>query len=219
MVNFKEINFPNRLFITGIDTDAGKSYATGWIARGMLDAGKNVITQKFVQTGNADFSEDIKIHRKLMGIGFTEEDNSLLTAPVIFTYPASPDLAARIDNRELILKAIADATDKLAEKYSHVIIEGAGGLMVPLKGEYLTIDYVKEHNLPVVLVTNGRLGSINHTLLSLFALKQYDIDIFAVLYNSHFDKDAVICADAREYIQNWLSSHSPSTLFLSIPSL
>lgn len=219
MVNFKEIKFPCRLFITGIDTDAGKSYATGWMARGMLDAGMNVITQKFVQTGNVDFSEDIEIHRKLMRIDYTEEDISHLTAPVIFTYPASPDLAARIDNRELDLKAISDATDKLAEKYSHVIVEGAGGLMVPLTGDYLTIDYIKEHNLPVVLVTNGRLGSINHTLLSLYALLQYGIDIFAVLYNSHFDKDAVICADTREYIQNWLSSHSPSTLFLSMPSL
>ena len=219
MVNFKEIKFPSRLFITGIDTDAGKSYATGWIARGILNAGLEVITQKFVQTGNVDFSEDIEIHRKLMGIEYTEEDKCHLTAPEIFTYPASPELAARIDKRELDLKAISEATDKLAEKYSHVIVEGAGGLMVPLIGEYLTIDYIKEHNLPVVLVTNGRLGSINHTLLSLYALLQYGIDIFAVLYNSHFDKDAVICADTREYIQTWLSSHSPSTLFISMPSL
>ena len=219
MVSFKDIAFPSRLFITGIDTDAGKSYATGWIARGMLNAGLDVITQKFVQTGNTEFSEDIEIHRRLTGKGITEEDTLHLTAPVIFTYPASPDLAARLDNRELDLTVIENASDKLASLHRHLLIEGAGGLMVPLKGEYLTIDYIRDHKLPVILVTNGRLGSINHTLLSLYALQQNSIDIFAVVYNSHFDKDEIICNDTRNYIRNWLSSHSPSTLFLQMPSL
>lgn len=219
MVNFKEIKFPSRIFISGIDTDAGKSYATGWLARGMRDAGLSVITQKFVQTGNLEFSEDIEVHRRLMGIDPVSEDIDHLTAPEIFTYPASPDLASRIDNRELDIEKIDKAAEELSRRYSHLIIEGAGGLMVPLKGEYLTIDYIKDHNLPVILVFNGRLGSINHTLLSLFALLQYGIEIFAVIYNSHFDKDDTICADTREYIRRWLSAHSPATLYLMMPSL
>lgn len=218
-MNFKDIKFPSRIFITGIDTDAGKSYATGWIARGMIDAGINVITQKFVQTGNTDFSEDIDIHRKLMGTGMLPEDISHLTAPEIFTYPASPDLAARIDGRELDLNAISDATDALEEKYGNVLIEGAGGLMVPLKGEYLTIDYMCEHNLPAILVTNGRLGSINHTLLALSALRNAGIRLFAVIYNSHFDKDKIICEDTRNYIRQWLDRHFPDALYLEMPSL
>ncbi len=218
-MNFKDIKFPSRIFITGIDTDAGKSYATGWIARGMIDAGINVVTQKFVQTGNTDFSEDIDIHRKLMGTGMLPEDISHLTAPEIFTYPASPDLAARIDGRELDLNAISDATDALEEKYGNVLIEGAGGLMVPLKGEYLTIDYMREHNLPAILVTNGRLGSINHTLLALSALRNAGIRLFAVIYNSHFDKDKIICEDTRNYIRQWLDRHFPDALYLEMPSL
>lgn len=218
-MNFKDIKFPSRIFITGIDTDAGKSYATGWIARGMIDAGINVVTQKFVQTGNTDFSEDIDIHRKLMGTGMLPEDISHLTAPEIFTYPASPDLAARIDGRELDLNAISNATDALEEKYGNVLIEGAGGLMVPLKGEYLTIDYMREHNLPAILVTNGRLGSINHTLLALSALRNAGIRLFAVIYNSHFDKDKIICEDTRNYIRQWLDRHFPDALYLEMPSL
>lgn len=89
-MNFKEINFPSRLFVTGIDTDAGKSYATGWMARGMIDAGIDVITQKFVQTGNLEFSEDIDIHRRLMGTDMLAEDKLHITAPEIFTYPHRP---------------------------------------------------------------------------------------------------------------------------------
>ena len=218
-MNFKDIKFPSRIFITGIDTDAGKSYATGWIARGMIDAGINVVTQKFVQTGNTDFSEDIDIPRKLMGTGMLPEDRLHTAAPERFTYPASPDLAARIDGRELDLNAISDATDALEEKYGNVLIEGAGGLMVPLKGEYLTIDYMCEHNLPAILVTNGRLGSINHTLLALSALRNAGIRLFAVIYNSHFDKDKIICEDTRNYIRQWLDRHFPDALYLEMPSL
>ncbi len=185
----------------------------------MIDAGINVVTQKFVQTGNTYFSEDIDIHRKLMGTGMLPEDRLHTTAPEIFTYPASPDLAARIDGRELDLNAISDATDALEEKYGNVLIEGAGGLMVPLKGEYLTIDYMCEHNLPAILVTNGRLGSINHTLLALSALRNAGIRLFAVIYNSHFDKDKIICEDTRNYIRQWLDRHFPDALYLEMPSL
>lgn len=218
-MNFKEIKFPSRVFITGIDTDAGKSYATGWLARGMLDAGINVITQKFVQTGNEKFSEDIEVHRRLMGTGMLPEDKLHITAPEIFTYPASPELAARIDGRELNLKVISAATDTLEKKYGHVLIEGAGGLMVPLKGDYLTIDYVREHKIPTILVTNGRLGSINHTLLALSALSHAEIPVFAVIYNSHFDKDRIICEDTRNYIKRWLEHHCPDALYMEMPSL
>lgn len=215
----KDIQFPNRIFVTGIDTDAGKSYATGWLARGMMDAGLSVITQKFVQTGNTGFSEDIDIHRAIMGCGYLKEDMNHLTAPEIFSYPCSPDLAAKIDGREIDFEKIADASSKLNAKYDYLILEGAGGLMVPLKGEYLTLNYVIDNNLPVVVVTNGRLGSINHTLLLLQCLIDRNIPIFALIYNSHFDKDAVIVEDTKRYIRNWLSNHSPQTHFFEMPSI
>lgn len=218
-MKFEQIEWPSRLFITGIDTDAGKSYATGWLARRMMDLGSTVITQKFVQTGNREYSEDIDVHRRLMGIEPQTADKIHLTAPVIFSYPASPELAARIDGAEIDFHIIEKATDTLERQYSHVLIEGAGGLMVPLKGEYLTIDYIRDHSLPVVLVTNGRLGSINHTLLSFDAISHAGIRLFAVIYNSHFDKDEVICRDTKEYIQKWLKNHFPDTIYFEMPSL
>lgn len=61
-------NLPDILFVTGIGTDVGKSYATGWLARELTRTGRKVITQKFIQTGNHDYSEDIDVHRKVMGI-------------------------------------------------------------------------------------------------------------------------------------------------------
>ena len=88
-------------FISGIDTNIGKSIITGILARELRKQGKNVITQKMVQTGNEGFSEDIEIHRKIMNIDFLDVDKDMTTAPEIFSYPCSPHLAAKIDKREI----------------------------------------------------------------------------------------------------------------------
>lgn len=202
-----------RYFITGIGTDVGKSWATGWLASRWMKEGKRVITQKFIQTGNDGMSEDIEVHRRIMGISLTEEDRQMLTAPEIFSYPCSPDLASRIDRREIDFKKIDAASDELDRRYDIVLIEGAGGVMVPLKGDYLTIDYIEERELPVIVVTNGQLGSINHTLLTLEAIRRRNIRLAEVVYNHHFDKDPTICADTIEYLKKYLSGKFPDTAF------
>ena len=205
-----------KYFITGIGTDVGKSWATGWLARRYMDEGKSVITQKFIQTGNVGSSEDIEVHREIMGIGMTPEDDAMLTAPEIFSYPCSPDLASKIDHRPIDFEKIGKAIAALESRYEVVLIEGAGGIMVPLQGEYLTIDYIKEHNLPTVVVTNGQLGSINHTLLTLFAIEKYGIELSEVIYNHFFDKDSTICEDTIEYIKRHLKKHFPEAHFSEI---
>ena len=87
----------NVYFVSGIDTDAGKSYATGFLAREWNKNGHRTITQKFIQTGNVGHSEDIDLHRQIMGIPFTKEDQEGLTMPEIFSYPASPHLASQLE--------------------------------------------------------------------------------------------------------------------------
>ena len=158
------------IFVSGIGTNVGKSYATGWLANKLNSEKKNAITLKMIQTGNDGYSEDIDIHRKIMGLPLLDEDKDFTTAPIIMTYPASPHLAAKIDHCTIDLSKIDRSTEKLFEKYDTILMEGAGGLMVPLKDEYLTIDYIAEKNYPLIFVTSGKLGSINHTLLSLEAI-------------------------------------------------
>lgn len=206
-------------FISGIDTDAGKSYVTGYLAARMMKDGQKVITQKFIQTGNTGFSEDIDLHRKLMGTGMLPEDLDHTTAPVIFSYPASAQLAARLDGREIDLDAIDSATARLKELYDIVLIEGAGGLMVPVTDDFFTIDYVSSRRLPLMLVTNGALGSINHTILSLEAIKARGIELVALLYNEHFDSDRVIAEDTKGFLRRYLSRHFPAARFATVPSL
>lgn len=206
-------------FISGIDTDAGKSYVTGYLASRLMKEGKRVVTQKFIQTGNVGFSEDIDLHRKIMDIGPLPEDTDHTTAPVIFSYPASAQLAARMDGREIDLDVIDRATATLLERYDVVLIEGAGGLMVPITDEFFTIDYVKTRNLPILLVVNGVLGSINHAVLSLEAIKSRGIQLAGVLYNEHFDTDRIIGADTQAFLRRYVSRHFPDTPFATVPSL
>lgn len=207
----------NVYFISGIDTDAGKSYVTGYIARLLMEQGKKPVTQKFVQTGNEHHSEDIELHRRIMGIKPLPEDIDHTTAPVIFTYPASAQLAARIDGREIDLEAIDRATDILSSRYDTVLIEGAGGLMVPLTDDFLTIDYISSRHLPVILVTNGILGSINHTILSIEALKSRGIRLAAVAYNEFYDTDPVIAEDTSGFISRYVKKNLPDTEFFRVP--
>lgn len=202
------------IFVSGIGTNVGKSYATGWLANKLNSEKKNAITLKMIQTGNDGYSEDIDIHRKIMGLPLLDEDKDFTTAPIIMTYPASPHLAAKIDHCTIDLSKIDRSTEKLFEKYDTILMEGAGGLMVPITETYTTIDYIREHNLPLALVTNGQLGSISHTLLALEAIKTRQIKLKYVVYNPYFDKDKIIAEETQKYLGEFLKKNFPETEYL-----
>lgn len=203
-------------FVSGIDTDAGKSVVTGVLARTWREQGRRVITQKFVQTGNLSTSEDIEMHRHLMGIPMQPEDLDGTTCPLIFTYPSSPQLAARMDGREIDLSLVDLSSRKLLGAYDTVLLEGAGGLFVPLTDTYSTIDYVAERKLPLILVTSPRLGSINHTVLSLEACRARGIEVAILVYNLYPATDAPIVEDTRRYLQQYMDRYHPSARWVEV---
>ena len=208
------------LFISGIDTNIGKTYATGILARALAEKGKTVITQKMIQTGCTEISEDIEMHRQLQDIPFTEEDKAGLTCPYIFTYPSSPHMAAERDGRTINLSTITEATRKLQEKYEYVLLEGAGGLMVPLTEELLTIDYVAQKGYPLIFVTSGKLGSINHTLLSFEAIRNRGIRLDTVMYNLYPTvEDKTIQEDTQSFIRKYMEKYFPDTRFILVPEI
>lgn len=214
------MNTNNIYFVSGIDTDAGKSYCTAWLAKELANEGHRVITQKFIQTGNVGHSEDIDLHRRIMGTGYLPEDREGLTMPEIYSYPCSPHLAARIDRRPIDFDKIERATLELASRYDRVLVEGAGGLMVPLTEDFLTIDYVAQKRYPLVFVTSGKLGSINHTLLSFEAVQRRGIVLDTVLYNLYPPvEDTTIQEDTQGYIGRYLEKYFPGTRFLTVPAI
>ena len=152
-----------------------------------------------------------------MGIPLQEVDLDGTTCPIIFTYPSSPQLAAEIDHREIDLSLVEKSTAKLLESYDTVLLEGAGGLFVPLTDTYSTIDYITDHHLPLILVTSPRLGSINHTVLSLEACFNRHIEVAKLVYNLYPPTSKEITDDTRRYLKQYLQRHSPSTEFIEIP--
>lgn len=205
------------IFVSGIDTDAGKTYATGYLAKKFMEEGKSVITLKFIQTGCNGFSEDIEKHREIMGVEYDEDKNGI-TSPIIFSYPASAQLAAKLESKEIDLSLVDKSISQLKKKFDIILVEGAGGLMVPITDEYFTIDYIQEKKLPLIIVTNGVLGSINHTILSLEAVKSRNLCLKSLIYNSYFDTDEVICEDTKGFLKRYLKKHFPTSDWMEIPS-
>lgn len=206
-------------FVSGTDTDVGKTVATGWLAAKWIHQGHETITQKLIQTGSEEGSPDIRVHRQLMQKEFPE-DYEGLTAPEVFTYPASPHMASQIDAREIDFEKILKATSILSGRYERVLVEGAGGLMVPLKPKLLTIDLVAQQHWPVIFVTSGKLGSINHTLLSFEALKTRGMVLSHVIFNDwHPLPDKKIDEDTFAFLAKWLHREWPETELLRCPKL
>lgn len=205
-------------FISGIDTDAGKSYATAMLAKNAIST---VITQKFVQTGQdpTQISEDILTHRRLMGVELFEEDVDKTTCPIIFRLPSSPHLAAREEGKVVNIGFIERSTEILASRFDLVLIEGAGGLMVPVTESYLTADYIVDHKLPLILVVTAKLGSLNHALLSLEYCRNRGIDLAAVVYNTHISTNDIITADTAKMVQGYLGAHYPAAQFVTLDTM
>jgi len=199
-------------FVTGIDTDIGKTLATGLAARYLHRQGKKVITQKMVQTGYSGavcvIPEDILEHRRLMGVLTEVEDSpsvskdgqrgGSLTCPYFFSYPASPHLAASLENKIIEPEKITRYTAILQKHYDFVLVEGAGGFLVPLTPHLLIADYIEQMRYPIILVTSGRLGSINHTLLTIEAIRHRNLSLACMVFNQYPLQDETISNNSLE---------------------
>jgi dethiobiotin synthetase len=207
-------------FVTGIDTGIGKSVATGLMARWLAQRGCTVITQKLVQTGcRGPVAEDIAVHRRLMGTGLLDVDDDGTTCPCILAYPASPHLAARLENREVDIAAIDRATDRLAAMYEHVLVEGVGGVLVPLAGSMTVLDYVARRGYPLIVVGSLRLGSVNHTLLTLEAAQRRGVEVRGLVLNLHHPVAAEIAADSRQVFAEALLRYGFPQAIVEIPGI
>lgn len=201
------------LFITGIDTDIGKTYITGLIARAYKEKGCNVITAKIAQTGCTGVSEDVLLHRRIMATPLFPEDEKGITCPYVFPLPASPHLAAESAGHVIDVLHIRSCLYTLSEKYELVIVEGVGGIHVPLNRSTTVMDFLAEEKWPAIIVTSPRLGSINHTILSYEALTTQNIPVQALIYNCIEETDTRITKDSLTYFrERW-----PDTPVIEVP--
>ena len=204
-------------FISGIDTGIGKTVATGLMARWLRAAGRDAITVKMVQTGNDGFSEDIEAHRAICGgVRFPEDDEGL-TAPQIFKFPSSPLLASSLEGARVDVDVIRRAVGTCAARHEVVLVESAGGLDVPLTEDLLSVDLAAGEGWPLVLVTCGRLGSINHALLSLEAAKSRGMKVAGVVHDWCEGADPVIDRDAVKTVRRYLAKWGFPDVIVEVP--
>ncbi len=168
----------NGYFITGIGTGVGKTLITAAMAAQLRQAGQPVQALKPVISGYeaGDPYSDTAILAHSAGVSEHER-----VSPWRFAAPLSPHLAAAKEDREVDDQALIEWCQARCETDTTTLIEGVGGLMVPLNECYMVIDWIKALNLPVIMVGASYLGAINHTLLSLEALRQRRISVRAVL--------------------------------------
>jgi len=161
--------FPREFFITGTDTNVGKTFVSAILMLGLQSA-----YWKPIQSGgDPTDTEWLETSTKMNKSHFIGEQYKL-------TKPLSPHLAAQIDGKSIRLEDLQAPT---FHAYDHLIVEGAGGLMVPINDKHNMIDLIKHLNLPALLVARSTLGTINHTLLSIEQLRRSEVPILGVVMN------------------------------------
>ncbi|OGF53441.1 MAG: dethiobiotin synthase [Candidatus Firestonebacteria bacterium RIFOXYC2_FULL_39_67] len=187
------------IFITGTDTGAGKTLVTGLLAKYLFEAGKSVITQKWVQTGSRK-PDDVLQHTRISGMKYDSLNEKYISS-YIFKLPSSPHLAAKNERRIIDTKNLLLSTVQLSKKYEYIIIEGSGGILVPLTEKVLTVDLIKKSKASVILVVLNRLGAINHALLTLEALKKRRIEISGIVFNNISEASEKILEDNASIVR------------------
>jgi len=166
------------VFITGTDTGVGKTFVACALARGLREAGVDVGVMKPVETGvPTEGPEDARALRAAAGV----EDPIERICPLRFALPAAPEAAARAEGREASLEPIELAFRELATEHAFMLVEGAGGLLVPFAAGLSMADLARTLGLPLLIVARASLGTINHTLLTLEAAEARELEVLGVV--------------------------------------
>lgn len=199
MDNFEVISASRIVFVAGTDTGVGKTFICAQLLRFLKEQGEAAGYQKWVSTGDIETAGDLEYCRRVSGSGdgVSDVDVDIDTqVPFRFGFPASPHLAAELEGRQVDPGIITQKIREMAEQHKSLIVEGVGGLFVPLRRDLLLVDFLAGFRLPTLLVARSGLGTLNHTLLSLEALRNRDIPVLGVVFCDGLEHDdEIIVAD------------------------
>lgn len=191
------------IFVTGTDTGVGKTVVAATIARLLRESGIDVgvmkpVTSGCIAAGGRLVSEDAELLKWAAGCDPADQD----VTPYLLREPLAPSMAASREGVRIDFTTIKEAYDRLSSRHSFMIVEGAGGLMVPLSGGMLIADLVNHLKLPIIVITRPNLGTINHTHLTTFAAGQLGIQVKGIIINNYPDRPDA----AEEYAPHLLAS-------------
>jgi dethiobiotin synthetase len=171
------------IFITGTDTGVGKTVVAAGLALALRERGVRIGVMKPVATGCVGSTGGLVSEDAVFLFEAAENEYPPLTSPVRFRNPVAPSVAEIYEQRSVDIDAILRAYEKLTKLYDFVIVEGIGGLMVPLKRKYYVANLVRDLGLPILIVSLLGLGAINHTLLTVDSALIRGILIKGIIFN------------------------------------
>ena len=175
------------IFITGTDTDVGKTYITAGLAVTLRKMGVDIGVMKPFAAGNAQKngfkSEDVEILSKAAQVN----DSENLVNPQFFPIPASPYTAWKKLKIKPKIPTILKSFKKLSNLHEMLLIEGMGGVMTPILKDYYIANLIKEMKIPTIIVTRSKVGTVNHTIMTVKFCEKFKIPIKGIIINN-FDK-------------------------------
>ena len=171
-------------FITGTDTDVGKTFVTAGLASSMKKMGINIGIMKPFAAGTIDNngykSNDVNL--LLEAAQITDEEQ--LVNPYFFPIPASPFTAMQNLSVSIDVEIVLNNFKKLARLHDVLLVEGIGGIMTPILKNYFVTNLIKEMNLETIVVTSSRIGTINHTIMTIKMCQEFGIKIRGIIINN-----------------------------------
>jgi dethiobiotin synthetase len=162
------------IFVTATDTEAGKTYISCRIAHELVKMGVQTGVMKPFASGSR--SDAYKLIKASGAKDKIEKIN-----PLYFKFPLAPYASAVLEKKKVGLSLVWKSYKELSKKYEFMVVEGIGGLLVPIKNDYNVLDLIKGFKLPVVVVARPGLGTVNHTLLTVQKLKQNKIKVLGII--------------------------------------
>ena len=186
------------LFVTGTDTEVGKTVIAGGIARILTDQGRRVGVFKPIASGcRTDRQGLVSDDAEFLAHCADSPESLEHICPVRYREPLAPEVAARRADRPIDFKSIQTYYNRLAADKDLIIVEGIGGLLVPLAENFTVAELAKQINLPLLIVAWPGLGTINHTLLTIEAARRRGLRIAGVIINSYVVDTASIAEETN----------------------
>ncbi len=173
----------NGIFVVGTDTGVGKTVVAAGLALAMRERGIRVGVMKPVATGCNGVTQRLISNDAVFLFEAAQNEYAPLTSPIRFRNPVAPSVAEIYEQPKIKIQVILDAYERLSKIYDYVIVEGIGGLMVPIQKRYYVANLVRDLDLPILIVAPIGLGAINHTLLTVDSAMIRGLFIKGVIFN------------------------------------
>jgi dethiobiotin synthetase len=188
-------------FITGTDTGVGKTVIAAAVIKALHAKGIQACGMKPIETGCQSIGETLfpSDGMFLKKVARMDETINHIT-PYCFASPVAPSVASETENRVISTAVIMEAFAKLLAKYGTVVVEGIGGILVPIRRDFFVIDLVRELNLPLIVVSKPSLGTINHTLLTVNYALNMGVTVSGIIMNFTRPQGGTIAEETNPHV-------------------